>query len=376
MASASELMARAARATGLDDFGAPGCRDGLERSLDAFARVPLTQQARGEVLAKIEQELATRLRIEDWYARHPETADHKVEEPVFVVGMPRTGTTAMVAMLALDEANFRFLRGWEATTPVPPPVSGQEETDPRRLASLEFAKNYQLSHLHLFDPDGPEEDLAFLAGLDMHAYHGAYPMPDDYIEWWQKTDFSSTYAYLARVFQLLHSQRPPRRWLLKSPPHLYRLDAIIRQFPDARFVMTHRDPAKLIASVASLHHSLHEARCLPGTQDKVAIGKRHLAFWIEGLRRGLEARERIGEDRFIDVRNDDVVKEPVATFERVYDWLGIPLDAELGEKLRAYNSRNAPGKFGAHRYTAEEYGLSEDMIREAFADYIDRFELH
>jgi hypothetical protein len=370
----AEAIARAVAAAGSDDFGPPGIEAGLARTLDAFSRVPLTSAATQEVNARLVRDLANRLAVEAWYAAHPETAQQTIDSPVILVGMPRTGTTATVAMLALDD-RLRFLRGWEAGAPVPPPIAGEEESDPRLIAAREAAKTYAMAHLHLFDPDGPEEDLALLAGLDMHAFHGAYPMPDDYLAWWKTADFRSCYAYIARVLKLLQSRRGPNRWLLKSPPHLFRIDRLAELYPDARFVMTHRDPRKLIASVASLHVHLFEERCRPGSIDKAKVGRTVLAFWREGIRRGLAARAAIGEDRFIDVDNGDVVSRPVAVFERIYDHIGLPLTPALVRRLEDYNANNAPGRFGAHRYTLEEYGLDEAEVRSAFAEYIDRFGL-
>ncbi|HEX4376042.1 MAG TPA: sulfotransferase [Steroidobacteraceae bacterium] len=370
--SADAVMGRAVAQAGAGDFGSPGYREGLERSLSAFARMPLTPEAREAAIEKLTQDLVTRLRIEQWYRNHPQIDAMAVEGPVFVVGLPRTGTTATVSMLGLDE-RFRCLRSWEGIDPVPPPIAGQEDTDPRAVAARAAAKDYDKSHMHLFDPDGSQEDLAFLAGLDMHSYHGAYPTPEDYLSWWLAEDFGSTYAYLERVFKLLHSQRPPRLWLLKSPPHLFRLDAIVRQFPNARFVMTHRDPLKVLGSVASLHYTLYSERCVAGSISKEEVGPILLRFWTEGMRRAMAARERLGEDRFIDVHNDEVVNRPLEAFERVYAHLGLSLTAELRRRLAAYNSTNAPGTFGAHRYTLEEYGLTADRVREGFASYLKRF---
>jgi hypothetical protein len=372
--SPDEAIARAIEIAGCNDLGAPGFREGLERSLAAFGRLPLIPKAREAAFGRIVQDLVTRLRIEEWYRTHPGVAAQPVEGPVFVVGLPRTGTTAMVAMLALDE-RFRFLRGWEGANPIPPPIAGQEDADQRLMAARASAKNYDKPHMHLFDPEGPEEDLAFLSGLDMHAYHGAYPMPQDYLAWWLSEDFKSTYVYLERVFKLLHSQRPPHLWLLKSPPHLFRLDTIARQFPAARFVMTHRDPLKVLGSVASLHHTLYIERCMPGAIAKEEVGPGLLRFWTEGMRRALAARAALGEHRFIDVHNDDVVKQPLEVFERVYTHLGMELTAQLKHRLVAYNSRNAPGSFGSHRYTLEEYGLAADSVRAAFRVYMERFGL-
>jgi len=372
--TADEAVQLAIEKAGSDDFGSAGWREGLERAIDAFSRISLTRDAAEGAKDKIVHDLSSRLRIEQWYKDHPEVEQQQVEGPVVVVGLPRTGTTATVGMLALDE-RFRFLRGWEANAPVPPPMLGDEENDPRVIAARKAAGEYGMAHMHLHDPDGPEEDLALLASLDMHAYHGAFPMPPDYIDWWLSEGFASTYAYLERVFKLLQSRRPPSLWLLKSPPHLFRLDLIARQFPDAKFVMTHRDPCKVLGSVASLQFTLYEQRCEPGTVSKQQVGRQLFGFWEEGMRRGLAAREQISEERFFDIRNDDVVKTPNAVFERVYAHLGIELSPELRNRLEDYNSRNAPGKFGSHRYTLEEYGLTFREVTEAFAGYIERFGL-
>src|SRR5262249_40131907 len=155
----------------------------------------------------------------------------------------------------------------------------------------------------------------FLAGLSMRSFYGALPMPRDYMTWWMAEDFTSTYAYNYRVMKMLQSRRPPSLWLIKSPPHLFKLAAFARQFPHARFVMTHRDPLKIIPSAASLYHRLYQSRSIPDAINKHEIGTRLLELWEEGIRRGLAARAIIGEDRFIDVRNEDVIKRPVETFE-------------------------------------------------------------
>lgn len=374
--SPEQLMAEAVAATGFSDFGADGFREGLERNAAAAATLPITPQARAALRAKLVLDLSTRLRVEAWIAAHPQCQSKPVETPVLVCGLPRTGTTATVAMLALDE-RFRFLRAWEGGDPIPPPIAGEETSDPR--APKGWGEGWRgagtSAAMHLSDPNGPEEDLALLAGLDMRNFHGVYPMPDDYMDWWVNDSFASTYAYHERVLRLLHSSRPPQQWLLKAPPHIFKLEAFAAQYPDTKFVMTHRDPAKLVPSVASLYHHLYASRCEPGAVEKAWTGARCLSFWAEGVRRGLAARARIGEHRFIDVWNRDVVKDPIGTFEKLYDALGYPLDATLRAQLEAYHRKNARGSFGEHAYTAEEYGLSDAAIRSAFGDYVERFAL-
>jgi hypothetical protein len=371
--TAEDIIARAIHAAGSRNFGPDGMMDGLARTLDALARVPLTAKARDAVYDRMVADLATRLRIEQWHGEHPDAARAEIAGPVLVCGMPRTGTTATVAMLALDD-RFRFLRMWEGMEPLPPPVAGEEQSDPRAVAARIAAESYAKADMHLMNPDGPEEDLVFLAGLNMRAFHGALPMPDDFLDWWMDDDFASTYAYHARVLQLLQSRRPPNLWLLKAPPHLFKLDAFARQYPGAKFIMTHRDPRKIIPSLASLNHALHSERCEADKLDKHRIGATALRFWSEGIRRGMAARARIGEDRFIDVYNDDVVHNPVGTFEKVYAHLGMDLTADMRSRITDYGARNAPGAFGTHRYTLEEYGLTEESVASAFRDYCERFD--
>jgi len=257
--------------------------------------------------------------------------------------------------------------------PIPPPVAGYEESDPRLIAARARASQYEKPEMHIHDPNGPEEDLVFLAGLSMRSFHGALPMSREYMQWWIDEDFSSTYAYNARVMKMLQSQRPPSLWLIKAPPHLFKLIAFAREFPQAKFVMTHRDPLKIIPSAASLHHRLHQARCVPDSINKHEIGSRLLELWQEGIRRGLAARAVIGEDRFIDVRNDDVVKRPIQTFSRIYEHIGLPFREDLKVRIEEYSRRNKPGAFGEHVYTLSEYGLSAAGINAAFSDYIERF---
>lgn len=368
-----ETIRGAIEATALDDFGPEGWREGLERTLDGFARAPLTDEARAAAYNKVVHDLANRLRIEQWYKDHPEVADEQVEGPVLVCGLPRTGTTATLGMMATDP-RYRFLRGWEGGNPVPPPVAGEENDDPRVLAARKFAAQMDQSR-HIVDPDGPEEDLAILAPLNCHAYNGAYPMPQDYLDWWMSAEFCSTYAYNHRVYRLLQSRRGPKRWLLKAPVHLFQLEAFLAEWPDTKFVWTHRDPAKVIPSVSSLQFGLNEERSVPGALDKLEYGPAFLDFWREGMDRALAARDRIGEARFLDVWNEDVVADPVGTFATIYERLGFEFTPEMRVGLGDYSRRNAKGVHGAHRYTAEEYGTSRDKIREAFSDYIERFGL-
>ena len=368
-----EAIARAKQRAEWSDFGAEGWKEGLDQALDAFARMPLNDESRGEAYERIVTDLANRLSIERWYAEHPRVEAQQIDGPLFVIGLPRTGTTATIGMLACD-SRFRFLRGWEAREPVPPPIFGEEDNEPRAVEARQAARGRDQSR-HISDPDGPEEDMATLAPLDMKGYYGAYPMPEDYIEWWMNADFAPTLAFHERTLKLLQSHCPPNLWLLKSPVHLFRLEQIAAQYPGAAFVWTHRDPAKIIPSVCSLQYRLNTERCEPGVLNKLDYGPRMLRFWSEGMARALTARARIGEDRFIDLWNDDIVSHPVRTLARLYGKLGFGFTDDLRVAIDDYAARNEKGAHGVHRYTPEEYGTTRDEIRWAFSDYIARFGL-
>jgi len=298
-----------------------------------------------------------------------------VAGPLLVLGLPRSGTSATVAMFALDPS-FRFFRAWEGNSPVPPPEAAREDEDPRVLAARAAAREPDpLAGVHMADADGPTEELPALAGMNFRAFWGNYPMPDEYIEWWIGEDFASTYAYHERALKLLQSRRPPNTWLLKAPTHLFHLDALAARYPGARFVMTHRDPCQTIPSTASLYWKLYERNVNRGQIDKAWAGERAVNHWAEGIRRGLRSRAEIGEGRFIDFYNRDLLRDPVGTFERAYDRLGRTVGAELAAALRRFQAENPPGKDGGHRYSAEEYGLTCARIQREFRDYIDRFGL-
>lgn len=371
--SVEDVIDRARQATGYQTALDAGLIEGIEMNLKGFADAPLTQQARDQAIQGVVNNLTMRMRIESYLAEHPEIEDQEIEGPLIVTSMPRTGTTASVAMLALDP-RFRFTRAWELQSPLPPPVLEEEENDPRVLAARAAAGAVS-SSIHLFEPDGPEEDLVSMAGYDMRHYYGRYPMPEEYLEWYFADDFSSVYRFHARLLKLLQWRHGPNRWLLKAPPHLRRFKAIVKQYPKARIVMTHRDPVTAVCSNASLSAMLYESICPPGAVSKEWTGKRALDFWSKTMEAALQQREELGEEYFVDLYNSDLVADPIGTFEKLYEQLGYTIDADLRAKLEDYHARNAKGAHGEHTYSAEEYGLDPAEIRAAFKGYIDRFGL-
>lgn len=369
------LLARARAVARLDDFGEVDFHDGLDQACKSLAALPLTEAAVDAAAAKIERDLTSRLRIVEWYRGHPELENERIEGALLVSGLPRTGTTATVGMLALDE-RYRYPRIWEGKEPVPPPIRGEEQDDPRAMAAREAANQSNANmNWHIIDADGPEEDQLVFGGLNMRNLYAMYPMSEEYMWWWIDDNYRSTFAWFERVMKLLQSRRPPRFWLLKSPSHIFKLDALIERFPDTKIVMTHRDPAQVIASMASVFQFTYDKACGAGTIDRHWTGYRALSLWSEGIKRAMASRERLGEDRFVDVYNVDVVRDPVATFEKLYAELGYELNEGLREQVEDYHRRNAKGAHGSHDYSLQDFGLSDGIVRMAFSEYIDRYGL-
>lgn len=370
--SADTLLDEASDATGgLGEFGPGDFREGLEVLLASLAEdADLHPDTDETVIATLRGRLVNRLLVEDWYRRHPEIEDIAVEGPLDVIGLPRTGTTALASMLSLDEG-FRSLRMWEQRNPVPPPTSEGEENDARRVAyaAENAALPAELKAMHLYEVDATVEDSDIL-GM---AFHGQqYTMPVyGYHAWWRDSDNADTFAYHRRVMKLLASQRPPHRWLFKAPHHKFHLEAIVAAYPDARFVMTHRDPAKSIPSYASFVLNYFPAARVG--HDLGRLGPEVCEHMRIGMTNAIAARARIGEDRFFDVHHTALVADPMATVRQVYDFIGCELAPEVERVMGEWYQRNRSGAHGTHRYTPEQFGLSAGQIRDDFGFYLDRF---
>jgi hypothetical protein len=191
-----------------------------------------------------------------------------------------------------------------------------------------------------------------------------------YLAWWLTCDMTPAYGLMKRTLQLLQWRCPPNRWQLKSPPDSFFLDAILAVFPDARFVMTHRDPAAVLGSVCSLLHTMYEMTGTP--PPAAAIGAAELASWAEAMRRLLAVRARVGEARFADVHFHELNADPLGAIAGAYARLGLPWTAEAERGIRAYAAANPRGRHGEHRYRLEDFRLDRAAVHETFRFYTQR----
>lgn len=369
-------LKRAARArSGLSDFGPWPIDEPLGRLLDAYRdEAKLTTVGRLTAREMFVGLLTNLLHMESERSRHPEIEGEKVEAPVFITSLPRTGTTFLHNVMTVDPAT-RVPLTWEVTCPAEYPNNAVGRDLARRHTQnrLEWANRLipEFARIHALDSNLPQECIAITAPVFMSIqFHTTHDVPS-YQDWFERDSQELTYRFHRRMLQHLQYRRPPQRWLLKAPGHLFSPDALLAQYPDAKIVQTHRDPIRAMASMAS--HATVLRRAFSGAADPRAIAADWVDRWARALDRFVEFRDRRPDVPVLDVDYDAFVAAPFATIERIYDWLGWPMTAEAESAMRAYIDANPRNKHGKHRYTADEYGLDRDALAARFAAYCERF---
>jgi hypothetical protein len=374
------LLAAAQDQAGSDDYGpdAAAMHEALE-VLVRSANEDASLSDRGEMVfaGMIGSLLTRRLQIEQCYTADPEIADQSIASVLFGLGLPRTGSTALSYLLAQDPA-VRNLRQWEASQPTPPPDLATEATDPRFLAAQEMMTGFgnmpaELKSMLPSSPNGPSECLELLNLTFRCSQLDTVAQTPSYGDWLLECDYGPAYRYHQRVIKLLQWHRPPNRWRLKSPAHIFGIDALDGVYPESKFVITHRDVTKVIPSVASVTTAV--VRMYTGVADPLYFGRHCEETWDVGLRRFIAFRDRVGEDRFYDIAFDDLQADPVGSVRGLYEWLGEDLTPETAAAMQMWwdGSQSDRETGGGHHYTPEEFGLDADELQERFAYYGERF---
>ncbi len=375
--SADELEDGARQATGLTDFGSSYYREGLERTVEALNNeANLNDLGRTMQHATVSNALIQRLKIIDTYKQHPEIGDEVIDGPVVVLGLPRTGTTALGQLISADP-QFRCLRTWESQAPTPPPETATQHTDPRIDQTAEGIAMIEMMFPDFRATVSTEPQAATecqdLMGMSFRTFHfdGVVRVPG-YVEWLMDCDMRETYTFHRDVLKLLQWRCKPNLWHLRTPVHMFALEAFVGTYPNAKFLWSHRDPAKVLGSVCSLIAYIRSWSS--DYQDPEELGAEQLAWWVKGIGRAMEFRKKFGDDRFVDVSFEDLQTDPVNTVARSYERLALEFNATARASVRDWAESHQPGHRGAHAYDLADYGLTPEQVREAFSDYLTNYD--
>lgn len=376
MLDAASIIAEAEARAGITD-SETGVRGNLERlTAELKATFPMSAEGEAMVRAMLLMDATNRLESLKWVRDYPEIAEEPIEAPVFLMGLPRSGTTYFQYLFDRDR-RFRLIRTWESTMPSPPPGFDADSVTQRRAAWLEIQKSRGhfegFEALHLYDEDGSDECHAFLeqsygaAGLN-----NLYRVPG-YFDWlMDELDLVETYRIHKRQLQCLQWRSERKPWALKYPNHVIAMNEILQVYPDARFVMTHRDPAQVVASISKMTWNLRSTRAATPV-DMHEVGRDMLHFIQRHIDRIMAFDRGPEGGRVVHVDYYALVADPVGEMRRIHAGIGIDTPDDVAKAVGDWHAANPKNARGRNDYSLAQYGLDTDAVREQFGDYIRRF---
>lgn len=377
-----QAHALAATEAGCQDFGPANYRDGLAVLLASMDSDPhFTERGRQIAWGDVVAVLAARAHAyrAPALASATDAAPSPINRPIIITGVPRTGTTALHKLLALDP-QFQGLQTWLTAAPMPrPPRAGWtqhpqfQRTAERLQARYDAAPDSRAAHL-MVAQEVDEDCLVLRQAFVSNLWACNWTAPS-YDAWWRTQDEADAYRHLDHVLRLIGSTAPQQRWLLKNPGHIARLDRLFVTFPDALVVQTHRDPALAIPSLAALliqRHALMETT--PVAQRAAQLIDREVETWVDAVT-SAEAVRRHHPGQLIDVIHADFHHDPMAVVRRIYAFAGLTLDPGVAAAMAQRATERPEMAHGVHRYDLADFGTTAAAIRERFADYIDRYDL-
>lgn len=376
MSDVDTIAARAARDRPLP--GSSSWREGLTRFLADLGQSRTLSPGAGVAIEKFAVgTLRARFAVEGWLAENAEVAVAPVDRPLFILGMPRAGTTLLLNLLRFDPQR-RVYWHWEGNREIPPARTEHLHDDPRiatRVAEVDaMLDSGALPRNHHVELGDEPTECNWILGQDFKAYPWlVQTIVPDYFEWlMHDADMVAAYRYHAQVLRVLQSAAPGR-WTLKFPSHAMALPALLEVYPDARIVMTHRDPIKPVASSCSLVDQIVSLQ--NRSVDRKAVGYQTLTINQLGAQRMMAARDANPSTPFHDIHYKAFVRDPLATVRALYAFEGMTLAPGVEAKMQAALDRQQAERAlsGAHRYRLDDYGLDAEGVRRAFGDYADRY---
>src|SRR5688572_12460695 len=371
---ADSLHRAAYRRAGSNDYGSWDFAEPLERLLKSYRdEAALTTLGRITVRELIVSLLENLLRMEAERAASSAIEQQRIVAPVFIVGLPRTGTTHLHGLISEDRANRAALT-WEVMYPAASRSAddvarARAQTDARLGWADRFAPEFM--RIHPIAADLPQECIAITAQVFMSIqFHTTHDVPS-YQDWLEQAPQRLGFDFHNRFLQHLQAKSRGTRWVLKAPGHLFALDGLLERYPDARIIHTHRDPTRVMASMAS--HATVLRRAFSDSADPRKIAADWADRWARALERFLAVRDRAPAAQFLDVNFESIESDPLGTVERVYGFLGWPLTPDARAAMERFLAANPKNKHGVHSYTLEQFGLNRAAETIRFRAYCERF---
>ncbi len=372
-----QMKEAATKIVPFNDFGDQN--EGGLQALVASLNTDISLHAFGkrEIQTQIVTKLCWRLGIEGIFRKFPQINDRKITSPVFIIGLPRSGTTLLHALMARDK-NHRWMPAWEAGKPLPRPGYNDRASDPRLLEAKKHQEwlrreNPENLKMHHVAYDEPEECTTILKSSFVSGIWWWLTGAHGYLAWLADQSYEDVYRLHLRYLKVMDSMKSAPRWLLKSPSHLAHVDVIKKIYPDAKFIHIHRDPMKSLASGASLTSAIRKKYV-----DKIqlsAAGYEVAHANTSAINRYMKQRDHIPDADIVDVYFHELMSDPKALVEKIYQHFGFKFDEEINNRIDKYLVENPRNKHGTHEYSLAQFALFEGREREKYRDYMDRFNI-
>ena len=371
--SPADLIANAKRRSSLDDFGEGDFSEALSRLLDSCqdeARLNLI----GKIALKTDvlETLCARLQMERDRQFYPDITHQEIREPLFIVGLPRSGTSVLHRLLGADPEHRSPLM-WEVRSPSPPTRDDEKRRIQRATQSCNFFNWIvpTFRYVHTVGAEVPQECVSLMTPTFLSDQFDAMYYVPSYRAWFFRQNLQPAYEYHRRFLQHLQFRRAGRRWILKAPTHMFAMPALLSVYPDALFVQTHRTPVDAMASVSSLVTILRSA--FSDAVDPLIVGREAIDYWSETMKKLLRERDRLENNRICDIQYDEIRRDPIRAVRRIYEYFGWSLSHEAQRRMRALVASQAKRQSANHRYDLSQFGSSAGEVFSVFETYCQRF---
>lgn len=374
------LLEEAKRRAGSSDFGSLWFREAMAVQLKSMREeADLSPAGRRVQTDRIVNGLVNRLRLFDAINKHPEIMKEKVHVAGVILGLPRSGSTMLHRLIGNAPGNTA-IKWWETQNPSPFPGEKQGDPAPRRKAAQDIL-DYMIAHMpdlmsiHPMSLDEPDEEIIVMDQTFLSTMAESYMWIPTFVRYFEKADMHHSYQDLKTYLKFFQWQDPGRKgkqWFLKTPGHLAAPQTVLDTFPEATFLMTHREPTRCVPSYCSMVASLYTSTS--NHVDFKKIGQHWAYRWSSMLRRLVEIREKNPalDAKFVDIMYKDLTKDPIAMAKTIYGRIGRPFNAETETAMRAWFARNGRDNRPTHQYDLEKFGLSEAQLERDFDFYWGR----